>query len=695
MNLNMSKQVINTLVEHREVITEAWYENQFIAPNLCRWHIDGLDQIVKETAITSFVEPLFDLLVEFLLTEDKKYLYGYLDERLRYAPHRESPEIRNAFFHYVINEDLQFIFDILNTKSLLKDGINVAFKRIHQPLIENHEDTLSVLALGDCLMNEIRVFLPHISAEQNTPTDVRCIYFSAQANKGIDLTEIKNFIDNNTVDVIALSLLSYEALPLFSMLLNESASLSKREIEARIEHIIVLFSDMLEGLRKKTEVPLLIHNVSGIPLGRYRKRLPFLPVFSGKTKFILQTVNAKISDLVNATSNAVLIDEYGIAKKNGFRESAKSMFPKRIVGAGFLHTGKLGYFLSQRYAEIVNAYAKLKQCKVLMVDFDNTLWHGVMGDEEVEHIPARQKLLKNLKDAGILLVSVSKNTESNIRWDEMILQPDDFVMHKINWDLKVQSISTAVNDLNIGIDSVVFIDDNPVELDMVSKQLPEVVCLNATEEKTWHDLALLFSFPATKQTEESKKRTEMYREAFERNRTINSEQFDYAQMMSSLGLSIEFRPAEKGELERVYELVSRTNQFNTTTIRYSKVQLAKFLDSTEYQILVSTLSDKFGDLGIVVVVILKFEDDTAIIDSFIMSCRAMGFMLENQILHLLTTNKYHKKTSIIGSFFPTDRNTPCAGLYSSNHFEKLDDNTWQHIICQSGSIENVGWITCM
>ena len=670
MKLN-NKKLINTLVENRASVVNCWYENQFTDPNLKTWHIDGLATTNKETAITSFIEPLFDLLVEYLFTNEKKYLYGYLDERLRYAPHRESPKVRAEFFQCVIGKDLQAIFNILEKNQQLSQEVQSELELIHHALLSCPNEPLSVLALGDCLMNEVRVFLPHMALENNIPTDVRCIYFSAQANKGIDLTEIENFIDNNKVDVIALSLLSYEALPLFSMLLNESSTLSNSEIEARIDHIMSLFSDMVEGLRKKSEAPLLIHNVSGLPLGRYRKRLPFLPVFSAKKQTILTRMNEKIAALVSATTNAILIDEFQIAKVNGFRESARAMFPKRIVGAGFLHTAKLGYFLSQRYCEVIAAYQKFKKCKALMIDFDNTLWEGVMADGDVEHFNQRQKLLKNLKDAGILLVSVSKNTESNIRWQEMVLQPDDFVMHKINWDLKVQSISTAVSDLNIGMDSVVFIDDNPVELDMVSKQLPEVVCIDATSEAAWQQLQLLFSFPITKQTEESKKRTAMYREAFERKRTLNNEKFDYAQMMGTLGLTIEFRSAQQNELDRVYELVSRTNQFNTTTIRYSKEQLSKFFDDENYQVLVSTLSDKFGDLGIVVVVILKLEQDKAIIDSFIMSCRAMGFMVENQILQLLCSDQYHQKDAVIGVFTETDRNTPCAALYQNNHFEKV------------------------
>jgi FkbH-like protein len=317
------------------------------------------------------------------------------------------------------------------------------------------------------------------------------------------------------------------------------------------------------------------------------------------------------------------------------------------------------------------------KAKVLAVDLDNTLWDGVMADGPVRHHHDRQLQLRRAREAGMLLVAVSKNDPANIRWDEMELTPDDFVLHKISWDVKPHSIKAAADQLNLGLDSFVLIDDNPAERELVRTQLPAVTTLDALDPHTWRSAERVLRFANTTNTEEARKRTAMYREQALRREALSAE-FDYPQMMAALQLKVRFSRAMPGDMERITELVQRTNQFNTTTIRYTKQQLTAMRESSSHRIYVAELSDKFGSLGLVAVVVVARSGADATIESFVMSCRAMGFQLEHLIIALLLEAEADAHR-FIGRFVATDRNTPAMNLFSSCAFHEQSDATfaWQ------------------
>jgi FkbH-like protein len=338
------------------------------------------------------------------------------------------------------------------------------------------------------------------------------------------------------------------------------------------------------------------------------------------------------------------------------------------------HTARFGEHLAREYADVLASFQALRKAKVLAVDFDNTLWDGVMADGDVTQHHDRQAALKAVKDGGILLVAISKNDPRNIRWAEMAMTPDDFVLHKIGWDLKVESITAAAKQLDLGLDSFVFLDDSQTEREFVRSQLPAVRPLDSTDPFTWRSVERLLRFPNTKDTAEARSRTELYRQQAQRQEAVSGK-FDYPTMMASLGLSLEFRPAASRDLDRLTELVQRTNQFNTTTRRYTRQQLQAFLASEQHCVYVATLSDKFGSLGLVLSVIVERQGDEVVFDSFVMSCRAMGFQLEHAAIRLvLDTEPGAMRWR--GIFIPTDRNTPAAGLFSECGFVAKGDHEW-------------------
>jgi FkbH-like protein len=220
--------------------------------------------------------------------------------------------------------------------------------------------------------------------------------------------------------------------------------------------------------------------------------------------------------------------------------------------------------------------------------------------------------------------------------------------------------------------------------------LPDVLCLDADCESVWRYLEMAKSFSCARSTEESKRRTEMYRQQAARSK-VSASSGNNEQALKKLGLWYTFTQVDMSQLDRVHELVSRTNQFNTTTKRYSKAQLVKFVNSDHSKIYVSNLGDSYGDLGLVAVVIVFIEEDLIEIDSFIMSCRAMGFGLENQVLFELC-EKYKQEKVIKGLFSPTDRNSPCASFYANNGFVSKLDNEWV-LPLGSTSLHPVQWLT--
>jgi FkbH-like protein len=431
----------------------------------------------------------------------------------------------------------------------------------------------------------------------------------------------------------------------------------------------------LEQLRAHTSVPFLLHNVSGLPLTRYRKHLPLLPALSPGRRQVVDALNEALAGLAAEVSKTILVDERAVAAAHGYRHCSAALIPRAIACGAAFHPTRFSRHLAPVYVDVLRAYQTLGRAKVLLVDFDNTLWDGVMADGPVRHRHSLQALLRRLRQGGLLLVAVSKNDPGNIRWNEMTLQPDDFVLKKIGWDLKVRSIREAARELDLGLDSFVFLDDNPAERELVRTQLPLVRCLDPRAPETPRWLEFVLNFPNTQQTEEARRRTELYQQQSRRQQAVDGS-VDYPSMMASLGLTVVFRRAIRGDLDRLAELVQRTSQFNTTTIRYTKQELRALLAADQKAVYVATVSDKFGCLGLACAVVIARQGSNRVFDAFVMSCRAMGLGLERLMLRLVLDAETDGAARFVGRFIPTERNTPAKDLYSSAGFARLTETDW-------------------
>jgi len=661
-------------VVEREV-TSRWYDTQFDPERLRRFGVPGTAELSRDAALRFFLHPLFTLMVRYAATGEARYREVYLDERLRYAPHLADPEVRRAFFFEVIPADEAAVIRAIGRGEPLATAVQSFLQELHAPLVDSAPSSKQVrlVAVGDCLMADIRSFLTARTRAAGIHLDFRTLYFSAMAERSLSTDSVVRFIEDSPTDLIALSFLTFSALPLYPALLRAADRGDRAECDGRMAAILSTMQRSLEHLRERTDAPFLLHNASGLPLHPLRERLP-VPAISGRRRRMLTDLNAQIAELAASVRNTIVIDEAAVAQEHGLKHCARSALPSSITRNAFFHTNRLGEHLAASYDDVVRSYAALRKAKVLVLDLDNTLWGGIMAEGPVSHFTNRQHLLKRLKNGGMLLAIASKNDPSSIRWPELALEPSEFVLAKINWGLKVESLRQAAQELDLGLDSFVFVDDNPVERELVRRELPTVRTLDATDEATWRWLERLSAFPNTRDTDEARARTELYRQQVTRREEI-ARAFDVTAMMHSLDLRVEFGQARASDLPRLAELVQRTNQFNTTTIRYTREQLASLLKRDDHRVYVASLRDKFGDLGLVASAIIRTDARQRVVESFVMSCRAMGFELERLVLRLVIERE-GRAVAIVGRFLATDRNAPAMHLFSSNGFSSPGGADW-------------------
>ncbi|NMB33097.1 MAG: HAD-IIIC family phosphatase [Clostridium sp.] len=359
---------------------------------------------------------------------------------------------------------------------------------------------------------------------------------------------------------------------------------------------------------------------------------------------------------------------------------------------GIKFTMKAERLLEQQIKRYINSLRGIKK-KCLILDLDNTLWGGIVGEDGLEGIELSDykegarykdfpKRLKEIKGLGVILAVVSKNNyEDAIKvfreHDHMVLAENDFVGLKINWDLKSNNIRALSEELNIGLDSFVFIDDNPVERESVKRELPQVAVPDFPEDTSMlSDFALeVYNsyFYTLDVTDEDIAKTKIYRENVKRKNAQRTSA-SYEEFLKSLDTKIKIKKIEPGDIRRVTQLVQKTNQFNLTTKRYSEQELLEMIGQNNIMGFAAYVSDKFGDNGLVCVAILRCKsDDVAELDTFLLSCRVMGRFIEDQIISYIESfckGKGYKK--LIGHYIPTKRNAPAKGLFDRLGYSLTD-----------------------
>lgn len=333
--------------------------------------------------------------------------------------------------------------------------------------------------------------------------------------------------------------------------------------------------------------------------------------------------------------------------------------------------------------------------KCAIVDLDNTLWGGVIGDDGLEGIQIGelgqghaftefQTWLKELKNRGVMLAVCSKNDEANakepfLRHPEMVLKLDDFSAFVANWEDKASNIRRIQKELNIGLDSMVFFDDNPFERNLVRTMLPEVEVPELPEDPAEYTAFARMQnlFDTNSYSDEDRVRTERY--LAEKSRTELSAGIDnYDDYLKALGMKAVCAPFDAFHIPRIAQLTQRSNQFNLRTVRYSEQEIEEIAANPRYITRYYTLRDRFGEHGLIAVVILEKRENELFVNEWLMSCRVLKRGMEQFIADsIVRAAREAGVARVVGEYIPTPKNAMVKDLYASMGFRPLGDGLYE------------------
>jgi FkbH-like protein len=355
-----------------------------------------------------------------------------------------------------------------------------------------------------------------------------------------------------------------------------------------------------------------------------------------------------------------------------------------------------------------------KVCKALVVDLDNTLWGGIVGEDGPHGIKlsaeypgaayrALQRAILDLYERGVIIAVASKNNPADAmevieRHPGMLLRPHHFSALQISWNEKAHSLRTIAAELNIGIDSLAFIDDNPVEREHVRIQVPEVYVIDLPTDPMGYAEALRSApvFERTVLTSEDRARGRLY--AADRARTtLEKASGSVEEFYRSLEMAMTIDGATPGAVARIAQLTQKTNQFNVTTRRYDEQQIVAFAGRSDMGVYSCAVKDKFGDNGLVGVAITRQDGTAWEIDTFLLSCRVIGRTVETAFLsHLADRARAAGARTLRGWYLPTKKNAPAKDFYSRHRFQAISENDsgvlWE-LDLGTGALDCPPWIT--
>jgi FkbH-like protein len=404
-------------------------------------------------------------------------------------------------------------------------------------------------------------------------------------------------------------------------------------------------------------------------------------------KYQIDKINFLLNELAINRGNFYLIE----SKPNQSIEFISDY--SMVVNAELHFTPEYLNLLSNAIVEIIHVFqGKFKKCVIL--DLDNTLWGGIIGDDGLENIQIGtlgigkaftrfQKWLKELKNRGIILAVCSKNEENIakmpfLQHPEMVLKLEDIAVFVANWNSKADNINQIQNVLNIGFDSMVFLDDNPAEREIVRTHLP-LVCVPELPVDPSNYLPFLISenlFETVSYSDNDLERTKQYQEEakrVEQSKSITNMD-DY---LESLEMTAKIGPFQELDVERIAQLTQRSNQFNLRTIRYTNVEIESIMAKPNFLTVSVEVADKFGNYGLIGVVIIETNGSSANIDTWIMSCRVLKRTVEHTVMnyvveHLLKLNIQ----TLNGQYIPTEKNKLVLNLLRDLGMSETESNQY-------------------
>lgn len=404
--------------------------------------------------------------------------------------------------------------------------------------------------------------------------------------------------------------------------------------------------------------------------------------------FQLRKINYTLQTLIFQTNNLFICDLSTIQNTIGrdlFWSSSIYTNTEMVVSIE-----ALPYFAQSIVQIICALQGSFKKCVIL--DLDNTVWGGVIGDDGIENIQIGllgigkaftefQYWIKKLQQRGIILAVCSKNNESVAKepfekHPDMVLRLDDIAVFVANWENKADNIRKIQSILNIGFDSMVFLDDNPFERNLVRENIKDITIPELPLDPALY-LDYLYGlnlFETVSYSVEDLKRTQHYQKEAERS-SVHESFTNEDDFLKSLGMVSDTKSFESFSVPRIAQLSQRSNQYNLRTVRYTEEDIKRIALSDDYLTVSFTLEDKFGDNGLICAIILKKSDEnTLFIDTWFMSCRVLKRGMEHYVLNtLVSLSKEAGYDTIIGEYIPTQKNQMVRDHYLNLGFEPFND----------------------
>lgn len=470
-----------------------------------------------------------------------------------------------------------------------------------------------------------------------------------------------------------------------------TTSSSREEVDVLLENTYRHFAVMWDRLAERFGCPVIQDNFDR-PAWRLLGNRDVYD-YRGRTNFIAR-LNQKLYQYAESHKAFFVNDVDFLAASYGLDEWSNPLYWHMYKYSLCLDAVPS---LAKSVADIIKSiYGKNK--KVLVCDLDNTLWGGVVGDDGVEGIQVGpevpvgqiysefQQYVKELKSIGVLLAVNSKNDEENaiagLNHPDGPLKPGDFVSVKANWDNKDRNMQAIAAELNLGVDSFVFIDDNPTEREIV-RQADFGMAIPAMDRVENYLKAVDRNgyFEVTSLSADDLSRVEMYKANAKRVQ-LQENAGSYEDFLKSLNMQATIRAFEPIYIQRIAQLTNKSNQFNLTTLRCSESDINRMQASDDYLCLYGKLADKFGDNGVVSVVAGQIEDKTLHMRLWLMSCRVLKRGMEDAMLDTLVSDARAKNLeTVIGYYYPTPKNNMVREFYKTMGFRLVsqDENgntTW-------------------
>lgn len=483
-----------------------------------------------------------------------------------------------------------------------------------------------------------------------------------------ELINPDSFLLRNEHDIVLLHLDGTEYLQSYIHELRNFDEI-KDDLDDMVE---LLFTAIQKFLARKNDCLFIMNTISINPY-------VFNVFLESNTDYSLgaikEYVNKEILLFGKRFSNVLILDWEKIVDIHGY----ENLYDDKLWYIGrFKYTSLALENLSKEIRYLVNGY-RGKIRKLIITDLDNTLWGGVIGEDGLQGILLSQEgvgkayydfqqLLKAVKKIGISLAICSKNNLDDVNdvfanHSLMVLKPEDFVSMKINWNDKVSNIKEIASDLNLGLDSFVFIDDNAVERNLVREFLPEVGVPEFPKDqadiKKWFVKEILYNyFPKVSITEEDKTKTEQYLANAGRKRI--SKDFNFQDFIRNLEIKLNLFINDKRFIERSAQMTQKTNQFSLTSRRYHINDIQAFLHSDCYYVFNLEYEDRLGKEGIIATAIVKVSNKNIYFDSFLLSCRVIGrnveFKFMSEILDFISS-RYPAIETVSLEYVPTKKNS--------------------------------------